>query len=495
MRIRPKITIVNVISFLILTLLLDWFISSKITETFNNRLVDKARKISYLVENTEQDGILNENLFGRLSRFVEVQSTDKEVKGISIFKSFDNVFASNLNNLLSYNETFNNNKELSAYGRNDSIFFFISPVKSLSVVEQESFISCHILIELYTQKFDAKLSEILSTLRYTILFVSIFILVLILFFAESIVKSLVQLTIEAKIIASGDYNNTIEVNRKDELGILGKALNDMRENIASSTEKIIKFNKKISDSILYAETIQNALLPKDEFFEKHFEDYFHFYRPKDIVSGDFYWKYKDEEGNIFLCVGDCTGHGVSGAFMTMIANALLNQIVGVEKLRKPNEILDRLRDRIIDTLNKEFEKSDSQLTHGMDLSFCIIDVARENIEFAGAMNPIVIISSNELKYYASDKQPLGLTRKMKPFINQNIQISKGDQMYMFTDGFIDQFGGPKYKRYKRAKFLELLSSVSEYSMDKQKQIVVESFNNWKGQKEQIDDILVLGIKF
>ena len=200
MGIRYKIIIFISISFVVLGVFLDSFISSKISQAFNQRLVDKAQKVAYLLEQTEQDGILNENLFGRLSRFVEVQSTDKEVKGIAVLKSLEDVYASNISEINNYTQQFDRIENKEEYQRNDSVFYLKTPIYSNSIVDEEKQISCTVLIELYTREVDENLSEILITLRYIILFITISILVLVIIFAESIVKTILGLVEQSKIM-------------------------------------------------------------------------------------------------------------------------------------------------------------------------------------------------------------------------------------------------------------------------------------------------------
>lgn len=214
MGIRYKIIIFISISFIVLGIFLDSFISSKISQAFNQRLVDKAQKVAYLLEQTEQDGILNENLFGRLSRFVEVQSTDKEVKGIAVMKSFEDVYVSNISEINNYKQQFDQIENKEEYQRNDSVFYFKTPIYSNSIIDEEKQISCTVLIELYTREVDENLSEILITLRYIILFITISILVLVIIFAESIVKTILDLVEQSKIISSGNYTNFISSKRK-----------------------------------------------------------------------------------------------------------------------------------------------------------------------------------------------------------------------------------------------------------------------------------------
>ncbi len=497
MGIRYKIIIFISICFIVLGFFLDSVISSKISQAFNERLVEKARKVAYLLEQTEQDGILNENLFGRLSRFVEVQSTDKEVKGIAVMKSMDDVYASNISDIKLYDQVIDriDNKEI--YQRNDSIFYLKTPIYSESIVEEKKQISCTILIELFTKEVDTNLEEILVALRYIILLITISILVLVIIFAESIVKTILGLVEQSKIIASGNYKNFISTKRKDELGTLAKSLDNMRENILNSTNKIIEFNKKMSDSIYYAETIQNALLPEDSFYSENFQDYFYIYKPKDIISGDFYWSHKDKDGNLYVCAGDCTGHGVSGAFMTMIANALLNQVIVEENICSPEKILIRLRELLINTLNKDMDsdsESGEQLKNGMDVSFCLFDPSQNVLQFSAANQALILIRDEEVQLVKGDSQPIGLHTKMVDFTKQEIQLQKNDQLYLFSDGYIDQFGGPSFKRYKRGKFLKTMKNICSESMVSQKKFLEQEFEDWKGEKEQVDDIIVMGFK-
>ena len=497
MGIRYKIIIFISISFVVLGVFLDSFISSKISQAFNQRLVDKAQKVAYLLEQTEQDGILNENLFGRLSRFVEVQSTDKEVKGIAVLKSLEDVYASNISEINNYTQQFDRIENKEEYQRNDSVFYLKTPIYSNSIVDEEKQISCTVLIELYTREVDENLSEILITLRYIILFITISILVLVIIFAESIVKTILGLVEQSKIISSGNYTNFISSKRKDELGTLARSLNDMRENILSSTKKIIEFNKKMSDSIYYAETIQNALLPEDSFYADNFQDYFYIYKPKDIISGDFYWSHKDKDGNLYVCAGDCTGHGVSGAFMTMIANALLNQVIVEENISSPELILTRLRELLINTLNKDLDsESDSgeQLKNGMDVSFCLFEANQKILQFSAANQVMILIRDEEVQLVKGDAQPIGLHTKMVDFTKHEIELQKNDQLYLFSDGYIDQFGGPSFKRYKRGKFVKTMKNICTQSMTSQKKALEQEFEDWKGESEQVDDIIVMGFK-
>jgi len=250
--------------------------------------------------------------------------------------------------------------------------------------------------------------------------------------------------------------------------------------------------KQITDSIEYASKIQTAILPPDEYIDQLIPEYFIFYQPRDIVSGDFYWVTEKNE-KIVIAVVDCTGHGVPGAFMSMLGTAILNEIVNTDEEQKANTILNHLRERIKKSLHQTGKEDETK--DGMDISLCIIDKNNGTLQFAGAYNSLFLINNNKPLMIKGDRMPIGIYMKEKEtFTNHEINIHPGDMFYMFTDGYIDQFGGKNKRKFRIAPFRELLFSVHHKTMDEQKKILETKFNTWKGQLEQIDDVLVFGFR-
>ncbi len=251
-------------------------------------------------------------------------------------------------------------------------------------------------------------------------------------------------------------------------------------------------NKDVSDSIHYAKKIQDAILPGEDFAKKIFLNSFIYYQPKDIVSGDFYWC--GEKNNLkFFAVADCTGHGVPGALMSMLGGTFLNEIIITRGIKEPNIILDELKRSIVTSLNKNNEMNQ---TDGMDISLIVLDPAKNEMVYAGANNSIYIIRNNELIELKPNKQPVGLYYKdITPFTSQKFALQTNDTIYLFTDGFADQFGGAKGKKYKYSTFKSLLLKINGLSMGDQKNEIHNEAVVWKGDVEQTDDVLIVGIKF
>jgi serine phosphatase RsbU (regulator of sigma subunit) len=257
-------------------------------------------------------------------------------------------------------------------------------------------------------------------------------------------------------------------------------------------------NKEIVDSINYAKRIQHAILTSENEWKKISNNFFIVYMPKDVVSGDFYWAYQTENNIAVWAVADCTGHGVPGALMSMIGNSLLNEIVVENKIYQPDEILNKLRDKLIKALE---QKGESQNRDGMDIALCVWDKNHNTLQYAGANNPIWIIRKNkelaeyELIELKPDKMPVGLhAGELKSFNVQTLKLNSDDIIYAFTDGFADQFGGEKGKKYKYKNFQTLLLANADKSMSEQSEVIKNEFYKWKGNLEQIDDVCIVGIR-
>jgi len=255
-----------------------------------------------------------------------------------------------------------------------------------------------------------------------------------------------------------------------------------------STTNIIKEkNQDILQSINYALRIQKAILPSIESIKRHLPNSFVLYKPKDIVAGDFYWM-EEREGKTLYAVADCTGHGVPGAMVSVICNNALNRSVREYNLTEPGEILVKAREIVV----QEFEKSSEEVKDGMDIALCSLE--GNTLKYAGAYNPLWMIRSGELIEVQANKQPISQFDNPKPFITHSFELQKGDTLYIFSDGYVDQFGGEKEKKFKAKAFRGLLLGIQDKSMEDQKQIIDEAFEHWRGNLEQIDDVCVIGVK-
>jgi len=266
-----------------------------------------------------------------------------------------------------------------------------------------------------------------------------------------------------------------------------KKLEQSNQIITLNKKLIETKNKELTDSLNYAQRVQNSLLPREEKTKKLLNDHFILFLPRDIVSGDFYWIASNEAGTYFA-VADCTGHGVPGAMVSSVCYNALNKSLQ-ENIIEPAQILNRTRELIV----SEFDDADEALSDGMDIALC--SLKGENIEYAGAYNPLIIIRDNKLIEIKADKQPVGKFIQSKPFTNQCFQLKKGDVIYLFSDGFADQFGGDKGKKFKTTRFKALLLEIHQLPMANQKQKLREIFEGWKFSDSQVDDVSVLGLRF
>ena len=265
-----------------------------------------------------------------------------------------------------------------------------------------------------------------------------------------------------------------------------------QKTIIEQQKELVEEQKKdITDSIQYAENIQRALLPDAKQLSL-IPDGFVLFQPKDIVSGDFYWM-QHHNNVVYLAACDCTGHGVPGAFMSMIGSSQLDEAVIEKGLRKPNEIFYEVRKGFINALKQTGEKG--QQKDGMDATLIAWD-KNNKLQFSVANNPLFFIRNGELLETKPDKQPVGFyTGEQKPFTHHELTLEKGDTVYIFSDGYHDQFGGPKDKKFMIKNFKKLLLSIHDKSMNEQKTILEETMSQWKGDTEQVDDILVIGVRF
>ena len=270
-----------------------------------------------------------------------------------------------------------------------------------------------------------------------------------------------------------------------------KDLIDKHAEVTVQHEEIVYKNKQIVDSINYARYIQKAVLPPEKMIKEYFSQHFIMYRPKDIVSGDFYWT-KKEEDRICFAAADATGHGVPGAFMSMLGLSLMNEISYNFK-GNAAEFLNLLREKIKIALRQSEYNNSPQ--DGFDVALCIFYPKQGKIDYAGANNSMFLARNEELKEIKADKMPVGVYfREKESFTNNSIDVSENDIIYLFSDGYRDQFGGPKNHKFSMKRFKEILLDIHLLNIDEQKIKLENIFDNWKGDKNQIDDVLVAGIK-
>ena len=331
-----------------------------------------------------------------------------------------------------------------------------------------------------------------------------------------IVSPIEQLKKAAEEIAKGNLNVKVNIKKTDELGSLSsqitstastllkrideqkklsQQLKDQKKEIEHTTEEIHYINKQITASINYAERIQRSMLPDQKMLRGIFKESLLIYKPKDVVSGDFYWFERMTRGSneyIVVAAADCTGHGVPGAIMSMMGNNLLTNIVYYQNYLDPDKIITRMDQEIKYELKQEGDDSKD----GMEMGLCVIDLDTFELDYAGGGIPLYILRDGELIVTKPDKVMLGgMQGKTESDIKvHHIQLQKGDQLYMCSDGFQDQFGGPNDKKFMGKRLRDLLVEVGDKPMKQQQQMIEERFNAWKGDTEQTDDVMLMGFK-
>lgn len=271
--------------------------------------------------------------------------------------------------------------------------------------------------------------------------------------------------------------------------ITDNKLNEKR--ILETNRQLLEQNKDITDSIYYAQRIQQSILQSKEQLQSYFPESFLLYKPKDIVSGDYYWFYEDENYKYIAAV-DCTGHGVPGAMMSMVANSVFKEVFINKKISTPADILKAIDTELEKAINKN---TDAPFNDGMDVALIRVDKQSNELLFSGAFRSIILNRDNTLTELKGSRYPIGFYSGVsKTFETETIQLQKDDRVYLFTDGFIDQFGGEKNKKLNKSNFKDLLRTVYEMGMDEQEAFLEYAFNNWKQDNEQTDDVLVIGLK-
>jgi len=328
----------------------------------------------------------------------------------------------------------------------------------------------------------------------TIWFISALVLGLIIGVYVFIKTRIRNLERDKEILEEEVKKRTSEIRQqKEEIEAQRDEIEAQRNHVTEQRDRIELQNKNITSSIEYASRIQRAVLPPKNSFVKHLGEHFIFFKPRDIVSGDFYYLNTKNE-NIIIAAADCTGHGVPGAFMSILGISLSNQIVGqLNKSFNASDILTLLRTEIKNALGQTGK--DNEAKDGMDISLCVLNRKSQKIDFAGAYNPLILIRNKEIIKYKGDKMPIGIFIKEKEsFTNHEIKVEKGDSLYLYSDGFQDQFGGERKKKFLPKNLNNLLLDISNKPAQNQKEILNDTLEKWKGEEQQVDDIIILGFK-
>lgn len=306
------------------------------------------------------------------------------------------------------------------------------------------------------------------------------------------------------VIIVGALFTFIKVRERNlilEKKILEEKVSERTAEVVEKNKELDEKNQDITASIRYAKRIQDAILPPAEFIKKHLPNSFVLFKPKDIVSGDFYWMEvvpdKHGAGNTVLFAAvDCTGHGVPGAFMSIVGHNLLDRIISEQQLTQPATVLDELNKSLSETL-RQTDLEDNTVKDGMDITLCAFNQSKGMLRFAGAYNPLWLIRNNELTEIKGNKFPIGNTKagEIQNFTGHEIPLQSGDTVYIFSDGYCDQFGGPAGKKFKASSLKQLLLANQHLNMQQQGQLLLEAIENWRGTHEQVDDILVIGMRY
>jgi serine phosphatase RsbU (regulator of sigma subunit) len=251
-------------------------------------------------------------------------------------------------------------------------------------------------------------------------------------------------------------------------------------------------DKDITDSLIYAQRIQEALLPSEAYFRKHFEDSFILFKPKNIVSGDFYWIGEKDE-KIFVVAADCTGHGVPGALMSMIGLEIVEKTINEENIEVPSKILAVMNKGLEKTFSRE-KNIGTIIRDGMDIGLCVIDRKRKKVEYAGAFLPLYLIREGSLIEIPADKIIIGMNPEGTSYTDHELDLKENDIFYIFSDGYVDQFGGSENKKFMYRRFRYLLLTIHSFPINDQKSILEENIRTWMGINEQVDDIMVIGFR-
>ncbi len=448
----------------------------KKSQEISRRLNDK-RSLAISLNNIGHDYFAQNNFLLAEKNFLEgIEISKQEKNYFELNDLYYNMVAlykkkNDFKQAYTYFELYSNNK--------DSIFSIESKEKELEIENKYQSEHKEVLLKKAAEEITLanKLKEeqeLTNSQQKKLLWISLIGLIGISFFAFM-----------AYINFKKSKRSNIIINNQNQI------LEIQKQEVEQQKHLVEEKQNEIIDSINYAKNIQQAMLPDDTIFNKISPDYFILFQPKDIVSGDFYWAYNTPNGRSIWVVADCTGHGVPGAFMSMLGNSLLNEIIVENRIYKSNEILNRLRDKVISALSHNHQ----QRNDGMDICVCVWNKIEGTVEFSGANNSLILVSNEQITEIKGDKMPIGnFTGDKKLFTSHTIQVNKHDCIYLYTDGYADQFGGPKGKKFKYKQLEDSLINISKQPMQQQYNLLLESFKTWKNDLEQVDDVCVVGIK-
>ncbi|MEN8230235.1 MAG: SpoIIE family protein phosphatase [Bacteroidota bacterium] len=286
------------------------------------------------------------------------------------------------------------------------------------------------------------------------------------------------------------YN--LKIQNRNLINYLKDAKRTLEQKVLERTREIDQQRKNITDSIQYASRIQKALMLPSEELEQLMPSHFVMNKPKDIVSGDYYWV-SNKSDRLIIAVADCTGHGVPGAFMSILGINFLNEIVNNLDTPHANDILNELREHIIKILGQTGQRDEAR--EGIEMALCVVDFTNKVVQFSGAFRPMYLISEGELNVINGDRMPIGFyEEEKKSFSNREVPFKENDIIYLFTDGYVDQIGGLERKTFKSVRFKKLLKEISHKPLKEQRSILMEEHEIWRAGQEQIDDILILGVE-
>lgn len=376
------------------------------------------------------------------------------------------------------------------------------------------------VIRISSDTTDEIRSEYFRLIGFLLIFVIVLTIIVFLIYRKTrvITNPIKKLVEHVNRVSNGNLSERAEVSGSTEIVTLStrfnkmiaeleELYNDLEQKVKDRTAEVVaqkaeieaqrdllaEQQKHIIDSIQYSKRLQNAILPTNDFVEELFPESFVLYLPKDIISGDFYWFHRHNNRRYFSAI-DCTGHGVPGALVSMVGQNWLNYAVKDLELEKPSDILDALNDGVMTTFKERDDET--SVKDGMDLALCCIDYDRMKLEFAGAYNPVLIVRNGEVTQIKGDKFPIGaFFRGVKgKFQNHEIDVQKGDVVYVYSDGYADQFGGEVGFKFLTKRFRQLLLDIHQKPLDEQKEILEKTINDWMAGLEQVDDITVVGIK-
>jgi serine phosphatase RsbU (regulator of sigma subunit) len=282
------------------------------------------------------------------------------------------------------------------------------------------------------------------------------------------------------------------VEQKEEIETQKEEIEAQLDLATLQRDTISNQKELILDSIHYAKRIQSAILPPSQLLKEHLSDHFILFKPRDIVSGDYYWA-REKDQKLLIAVADCTGHGVPGGFLSMLGISSMNEIVNRSTVLNPGEILEQLREVVIASMHQTGSRDEAQ--DGIEIALCVIDLKKKSMDYAGANRPLYLVRDGSVQHIRPDRMPIGIYEQDPvPFKKHTIKLKKGDSIYLFSDGYVDQLGGPLRKTFRAINFRKLLLEVQDQPMEKQKAILLENMALWQGEVEQIDDVLVMGIR-